>query len=622
MPVIDTNIKKIAFPNGRTAALLLPAKDDTASEIVHALSLPAYKAVLLLIGGADNIDPKLELPLTGLFNMGISRALTEAGAILLDGGTLAGVMKLTGQMVANTDHLVPLIGVAPRDAVSYPGGPNAGTALEPNHSHFVLPEGKEWGSETRTMFGLLSALTRTALPPPKKGQEQPPASDLPAIIILVGGGSVSRQEMLQAVRHHWQVIVIKGSGGLADQLSAAWDTIDTAPPADPEIAEILEYGQLQFHSLTDPVKGLTRLIIRSLGYDKVLMQAWETFATYDYNAGLQQQRSNRIQKWIITLGFISTLLAVIRKVSTPAAVTAAAAKVTTTAPAAAGIARDSTSTPATSPFTFTGHYLYDTLGILLILLPIMLTILLTVVSRFKQGSKWLLLRAAAEMLKQEIYRYRTRIRHYGGAAQDTLAKKLSDINTRTMSTEVNSSALKRYVGSLPPGMDAAKGEDDGFSDLSPERYLEVRVGDQLTYFVDWKMPRLERQLKLFNWLIFIVGGLATFLAAMDQSIWLTVTTAFITALGTYLGYRQTESTLLKYNQTAANLSNIKAWWNALSAEDQSRQANIDMLVDHTEQTLRAEVDGWVQQMQNALAGLHKDDPGAPPDGKDAGGGGK
>lgn len=582
MPVTDTNIRKITFPNTRTAVLVLPAKDDSPGDIVQALSLPSYKAVLLLIGGADNIDPALQPKLSGLFNMGISRAATEAGALLLDGGTRAGVMELTGQMIANTDYAVPLIGVAPRDAVSYPGGPATGTALDPNHSHVVLPEGKDWGSETRTLFGLLSAL----------------ATKIPALIILVGGGTVSRQEMLQAVRHHWQVVVIKGSGGLADQLSSAWDTIDTAPPDDPEIAEILEYGQLQFHSLTDPVKGVTRLIIRSLGYDKVLMQAWETFATYDRNAKSQQKRSNRLQRCIITLGFAGTVLAVIHKLLTPVAATVAGT-VAATPPATA---------PVASPFNFTGHHFYDWLGIFLIVVPIMLTTLLTVVSRFKQSSKWLLLRAAAELIKQEIYRYRTRVRHYGGTAQDTLAKKLSDINTRTMSTEVNSSALIRYVGTLPPDMDAAKGGDDGFSDLSPERYLEVRVGDQLSYFVDWKNPRLERQLKFYNWLIFIVGGIATFLAAMNQSIWLAATTAFITAVGAWLHYRQTESTLMKYNQTAANLFNIKAWWNALSAEEQSKQANVDLLVDHTEQVLQAEVDGWVQQMRNALTGLQKDNP--------------
>ena len=43
----------------------------------------------------------------------------------------------------------------------------------------------------------------------------------------------------------------------------------------------------------------------------------------------------------------------------------------------------------------------------------------------------------------------------------------------------------------------------------------------------------------------------------------------------------------------------------MSAEEQSKQENIDSLVEHTEQVLQSELDGWVQQMQNSLAELRK-----------------
>jgi predicted PurR-regulated permease PerM len=78
-----------------------------------------------------------------------------------------------------------------------------------------------------------------------------------------------------------------------------------------------------------------------------------------------------------------------------------------------------------------------------------------------------------------------------------------------------------------------------------------------------------------------------------------------TAFTTYMGYRQTENTLKKYNQAATDLNNIRGWWNALTAEEQSVQVNIDLLVDHSEQVLQSELDGWVQQMQNALVELRK-----------------
>ena len=123
--------------------------------------------------------------------------------------------------------------------------------------------------------------------------------------------------------------------------------------------------------------------------------------------------------------------------------------------------------------------------------------------------------------------------------------------------------------------------------------------------------KLEKRLKLLYWLTFGIGGTGTYLAAVGHQIWIALTTAIVAAIGTYLGYRQTESSLTKYNQVATDLANVRAWWLALSAEQQAEQQNIDSLVDHTEQVLQSELDGWVQQMQNSLAELREKQ--APPE---------
>jgi hypothetical protein len=243
---------------------------------------------------------------------------------------------------------------------------------------------------------------------------------------------------------------------------------------------------------------------------------------------------------------------------------------------------------------------------MLIIIPILLTILVTATNRFKQGNKWLLLRAGAESIKREIYRYRTRAMHYVNNGEQQLAKMVETITRRTMRTEVNLSALVPYdkEKGFPPYMDAARGGDDGFSCLTPDRYVELRLGDQLSYFQS-KAPKLEKQLRLLYWMTFIVGGAGSYLAAIGMQGWVALTTSIVAAFGTYLGYRQTESTLTKYNQAATDLANVKAWWNALSAEEQAQQVNINSLVEHTEQVLQSELDGWIQQMQNALADLRK-----------------
>ena len=556
----------------RTAAVaVFPTPAERAEEVLKELAIKPYKAVLGIIGAGDSIDPTLLPKLTQLFSRGIARAALEAEAVLVDGATQAGVMALTGEGVASRGAHSTLIGVAPAALVTYPGNLASGTPLEPNHSHFVLVEGEDWGSETSMLFGLIDALASQAA--------------APALMVLVGGGAMALKEVVQAVRLRLPVLAVAGSGGLADTLAAASEAPATALE-DPAMAEIMADGMLRFYPLSGSVQGLERLVVRELGADHVLLQAWENFADYDVNASRQQRRFDQLQQLVIILGLVGTALAIVQQLYGP---------------------KESVSGSllATSELLNQNRIGWWLLHHVLILIPITLTVLITAVSRFKQGTKWLLLRAGAEAIKREIYRYRTRALYYRQNAEPQLAQRIEDITRRTMQTEVNSTSLVPYnkKKGFPPSLEG----DTGFGFLTPARYLEIRLGSQLAYFRR-KAVRLERQLKVLSWLTFILGGLGTYMAAIGQQVWIALTTSLVAAMGTFLGYRQTESTLIKYNQAATNLSNVRAWWNALPAEEQLRQSNIDLLVEHTEQVLESEHAGWVRQMQNALAELHKNQP--------------
>jgi hypothetical protein len=572
--------KPIVFENNRAANAVFPPASATGPEIVAALEIGSAKAVLLIIGGADSIDENVSSKLIQLFGRGIARAAVNLNAVIVDGGTDAGVMKMMGQGVADRGFKSPLIGVAPLGLVSYPGSEGDGkTPLDSNHSHFVLVDGKEWGGETNVIFKLLGALI----------------PQVPGLGLVAGGGAVSRSEVLQAVRQTLPLIVVEGSGGVADEIATAWKA-KSELPEDPVMAEIIADGKIEVHLLTNPVKGAERLIIRELGGDQLLLQAWENFADYDLNANLQQRRFEWIQRSILAIGIVATALALIKQIKNP------------------------TGLSPTRDIWWFSYYI-------LLLIPIILTILITAANRFKQGNKWLLLRAGAESIKREIYRYRARAGDYkersdqapDSASSDSLSaapppptpeqvlsQRVEDITRRIMRTEVNTSALIPYNKDkgFPPYMYAAQGGDDGFSLLTADRYVEVRLGDQLRYFKKTAL-KLERQLKFFQYTIYIVGGLGTFFAAINRQVWIALTTAVASAFTTYLGYRQTESSLTKYNQAATDLANVKAWWTALPNEDQAKQENVDTLVRHTEQVLESELDGWVQQMQNSLAELRK-----------------
>ena len=562
---------KISFPNKREALLLFPSSTDSAGDIITTLHLKSYKAVFLNLGNSDNFGEALLPSLLQLFSRGIAVAAIDAGALIIDGGLTSGVMDLMGKGIADRGYKSILIGITSSDKITFQGDAEFNESLEANHSHFILTEGGNWRTDP-VVNEVISRLIRR----PGKFEKKIIERKVPALAIVTGGNESTKELLLQAVRLKFTVIIVEGSGGLADDVAAAMQVKDTLPK-DPAMAEIIFDGKLFFHELTKPATDIHSLISSSLGDDKVLMQAWETFADYDLNANKQQGRFDKLQQSIILTGTIGTALAIIQEVI------------------------KSVKEPSATLSGFAAS-----LYVVLIIIPITLTILVTIANRFKQGNKWLLLRAAAESIKREIFRYRTRTNDYVTNPEQQLTKKVEDITRRTMRTEVNSSYIIPYNKELglPPDMYGSQRNDDGFSKLDPGQYIDLRLGDQLNYFKT-KSVRLGKQLTIFSIAIFIVGGIGTFLAAIHLPVWIALTTTIIAALSTYLGYRQTENTLTKYNQTGTNLANIKGWWNALSFQDQQLQDNISTLVEQTEQVLQVEMDGWIQQMQNALAELRK-----------------
>jgi len=183
-----------------------------------------------------------------------------------------------------------------------------------------------------------------------------------------------------------------------------------------------------------------------------------------------------------------------------------------------------------------------------------------------------------------------------------------------MQTDVNHGALKPYDGPLPP-KEVAQKNDDGFSFLTPERYIELRLEDQLNYYSN-RTPKLERQIKHMQIAILVAGGVGTLLAAVGAQLWVALTTALATALTTSLALRQLDETLVRYNQSATDLANVRDWWTKLSPAAKRNSKNIDQLVEVTEKVLETELSGWVQRMEDALAQLKAEEEKSEDSGSD------
>lgn len=218
-----------------------------------ALGIAPPAGVLLLHGGASAMSQSELAAVRGLLGKELAHTLAVWDILVIDGGTATGVAQLIGESRVSSMMEFPLVGVCPEAEVSWPGGPTGAeqNALDPNHTHFVLTPGSRWGAETPFMFALADAL----------GKQNP------SLALLINGGSIARQEVLANVAHGREIIVVRGSGRLADQIAAMW-VGDLATP-DEELAEIKRLGRITVFDINDGAHRFVELIRLKLGISHI-----------------------------------------------------------------------------------------------------------------------------------------------------------------------------------------------------------------------------------------------------------------------------------------------------------------------------------------------------------------
>jgi hypothetical protein len=327
----------------------------------------------------------------------------------------------------------------------------------------------------------------------------------------------------------------------------------------------------------------------------LLADIWRAFVIYDRSATNTQKRFMFLRLLILRLSVIVTLLAILHsqfpdllKINTLFWV-----KFSPTLPSQV-----------------------DLLQVLVIVAPITVSILLAGTIKFGRGVSWILLRASAETIKQEIYRYRTQVGNYSDPVSRDInfAQVIQTINERLMKTQVNQGCLAWSQvkiadrESLLTTIHGAIGEQDKdpFSALTADQYREYRALDQLAWYRK-KTLDLDKKWQQWQWSIYVLGGVGTFLAAIQWDVWIAVSNAIAASILSFLEFRRFDGTLIGYNQTATNLENILCWWHALTKESQADRKNVEKLVESSEKVIQAETTGWVQEMKDAMADLYKAD---------------
>ena len=530
--------------------VLDPSATDTVESIVAQIKSEPRPLVILL----GDYDVSLDPTVRSLCSRVIVQAAVGSGVVIVDNGANSGCSAAVGQAARDEEHGPTLFGVAPHGV----------DPVEPNHTAIIrLPA--EWTDPMKVLVQIAGELAQDET-----------AEDRPVLAVLFGGGKTEKQALVRCARREWPILLVQGCGGVADEILKAMEPAsDGKPPtpaADPDFREIIETADIYKFSISGNVDDLYRILSARIDLrEDTLADSWNRYDNLDQAAIRKQGLFRDLQWTILTLGLIATLLA---------------------------ISRSGNALPVFIKQMFPAQYVptfQNLMHILIVLTPIAISILIAAGSRFREGNKWILLRASAEAIKSEIFRYRMQAGAYSNdqclqtSRESKLAGKMKDISSALAQSEVNRTNLPAVV----------KNDPTRHTFLSPDDYLKDRIDDQIGYFVG-KTASLYKRLKTAQISIYIAGGVGTALAAFHGDVWVAFTTAIAATLTTRLETDQVENSLVQYNQALTGLRNVKSWWKALSQWEKGRRRNIDLLVEQTEKTLEGEMVGWVQQMQTAM----------------------
>ena len=223
----------INFP-GQPTNCVFPAERSNLAQAISEVGLKDNYPVIVLIGG--EVDEQKVDSTRRAIEM-ISRIAEDMHAAVICGGTDMGVMAEIGRIRSRESYKFPLIGVAPEERVTWPGGPRNTKflwlgkqrwPLESHYSHFILVPGSEFGDESPWIVDTATLLSK----------------DHQSLTILINGGEVSRKDIQLSLENGRPVIALSRTGRLADELARqpGRDKLITVLPVNAEksIAEAIQ----------------------------------------------------------------------------------------------------------------------------------------------------------------------------------------------------------------------------------------------------------------------------------------------------------------------------------------------------------------------------------------------
>lgn len=223
-------IRQLTLKRGVTVGAVNINDYHEIQEALTGLAIPHPKTVIVLVGGAGGIKWLEKFPMRKAIGI-VARLAEETQSIVIDGGTQAGIMTEIGKQRKRNKFTFPLIGVV-FDSLLMQEEP--ASILDPNHTHFFLIPGDDWGDESGWISKIATSITGDVKATLATGA----ADHQKSITILVNGGNISRTDVEYSLLENRPTFVMRGTGRMADEITLTGNVVAVDISKKPE--EILE----------------------------------------------------------------------------------------------------------------------------------------------------------------------------------------------------------------------------------------------------------------------------------------------------------------------------------------------------------------------------------------------
>ncbi len=301
--------------------------------------------------------------------------------------------------------------------------------------------------------------------------------------------------------------------------------------------------------------------------NSILELAWRYYAQLDEGEQTRSQTQKRVYRWVILLGILATLFAILTEVY-----------------------------PENWP-----SFGNEIIKVLLAVVPITSSIVAAYSNKFFGKGDWLVMRAGAEEIKKEIYTYRTILKNDPNR-RAWMEQRLADILRSVQRSMGGEFVMEPYQGSVPPRYDPNDPDDDeGFANLNGDQYLKFRLLDQLTWH-NKKAQRYHNERKRLQTLILLAGGAGTLFAALPWSgfgLWVALTSSIAAGFLSWQQLRNLDSIIKNFSKVVVELTIIHSHWKNLSDAERT-DSEFFKMVFHAENILWSQNSEYVKSMQAAI----------------------